>query len=95
MNQDIANNVRDNPDQQRFELDVGGHVAFSQYHRAGDKLVMLHTEVPPELGGRGIGSQLVRGILDIARTQSLKVDARCPFVKAYLDKHTEYADLRV
>jgi hypothetical protein len=86
--------VRDNPDKQRFELDAGGHVAFSQYHRVGDKLVMLHTEVPPELAGRGIGSTLVRGILDIARAQKLKVDARCPFVKTYLEKHAEYSDLR-
>jgi len=89
------NAVRDNPARQRFELDVDGHVAFSQYRRAGDRLTVLHTEVPKELEGRGIGSALVRGLLDIARAQKLKVDARCPFVRAYLDKHPEYADLRV
>jgi len=87
--------VRDNTEKKRFELEVEGHVAFSQYHRVGDKLVMLHTEVPPELGGRGVGSALVRGALDLARAQGLKVDARCPFVRAYLDKHPGYADLRV
>jgi predicted GNAT family acetyltransferase len=52
-----------------------------------------HTEVPKELEGRGIGSALVRGLLEIARAQGLKVQAVCPFVKAYLDRHPEYADL--
>ncbi len=89
------NAVRDNPERQRFELDADGHIAFSQYRREGGRLTVLHTEVPPALGGRGIGSALVRGLLDMARGQNLKVDARCPFVRAYLDKHPEYADLRV
>lgn len=85
--------VRDNTEKKRFELEVEGHVAFSQYHRVGDKLVMLHTEVPPELGGRGIGSALVRGELEAARSRGLKVIARCPFVAAYIKKHPEFADL--
>ncbi len=53
----------------------------------------MHTEVPTALNGRGIGSALVRGELDIARAQGLKVEARCPFVAAYIAKHPEYADL--
>jgi uncharacterized protein len=85
--------VRDNPERHRFELDVDGQVAFSNYSRSGDVLTILHTEVPKALNGRGIGSALVRGELDIARVQGLKVVAKCPFVAAYLDKHPEYADL--
>ncbi len=53
----------------------------------------LHTEVPKELNGKGIGSALVRGLLDIARTQGLKVVPVCPFVSGYIAKHPEYADL--
>jgi uncharacterized protein len=91
----MSNAVRDNGERHRFELDVDGHVAFSEYSRAGDVLTVLHTEVPKALNGRGIGSALVRGLLDIARARRLKVVARCPFVKAYLDKHPDdYADLR-
>jgi uncharacterized protein len=90
----MSNNVRDNTERHRFELDAHGHIAFSNYRRSGTLLTILHTEVPKELEGRGIGSTLARGILDLARAQNLKVDAVCPFVKAYLDRHPEYADLR-
>ena len=90
----MSNNVRDNTARHRFELDTDGHIAFSEYSRSGDVLTMLHTEVPKALEGRGIGSALVKGVLDTARLQNLKVAARCPFVKAYLERHPEYADIR-
>jgi hypothetical protein len=91
----MPNNVRDNAERHRFELEVDGHTAFSVYTREGGTLTVRHTEVPQELGGRGVGSALVRGLLDIARTKQLKVRPLCPFVKSYMDKHPEYVDLRI
>ena len=85
--------IRDNAQRHRFELDLDGHTAFSNYKCDGNALTLLHTEVPAALNGRGIGSALVRGILDRARAQGLKVVPICPFVKGYLAKHGEYADL--
>ena len=90
----MDNAVRDNAERRRFELDVDGQVAFSNYSRSGNVLTILHTEVPEALNGRGIGSALVRGELDTARAQGWKVVARCPFVAAYLARHPEYADLQ-
>jgi predicted GNAT family acetyltransferase len=90
----MRNSVHDNAERHRFELDADGHIAFSNYKREGGVITFMHTEVPAALNGRGIGSALVRGALDLARAQGLKVKALCPFVKAYLDKHPEYADLR-
>ena len=87
--------MRDNPERHRFELDADGHTAFSEYGRAGDVLTIMHTEVPQALAGRGIGSALARGLLDLARARGLKVKPVCPFVAGYIDKHPEYADLRV
>ena len=89
----MPNPVRDNAARQRFELDADGHLAFSEYRRDGNTLTVMHTEVPAALNGRGIGSALVRGLLDIARAQELKVKPRCPFVAGYIAKHPEYADL--
>jgi hypothetical protein len=94
MSNNMPNAVRDNTERHRFELDADGQVAFSNYTRADGVITFMHTEVPPALNGRGIGSALVRGALDLARAQKLKVKAQCPFVKAYLDKHPEYSDLR-
>ena len=90
----MSDQVVENPARHRFELPLDGHIAFSNYRRADGLLTILHTEVPKELNGRGIGSKLVRGILDIARADGLKVKPLCPFVAAYMDKHPEYADLR-
>ena len=90
----MTNTVRDNTERHRLELDADGHIAFSNYKRAAGVLTILHTEVPKALEGRGIGSSLIRGVLDSARSQGLKVNASCPFAKAYLDRHPEYADLR-
>ncbi|MBI5909779.1 MAG: N-acetyltransferase [Betaproteobacteria bacterium] len=90
----MSNNVRDNTQRHRFELETDGHIAFSEYKRADGVLTIMHTEVPAALGGKGVGSALVRGLLDIARAQGLKVVPKCPFVAGYIDKHPQYADLR-
>jgi predicted GNAT family acetyltransferase len=89
----MSNNVRDNSKLQRFELDTDGHIAFSEYKRSDGVLTIMHTEVPKELEGRGIGSSLIRGVLDTARASGLKVTPRCPFAKAYIERHPEYVDL--
>jgi predicted GNAT family acetyltransferase len=89
----MPNDVRDNKARSRFELDLEDHVAFSEYRRADGVLTVMHTEVPAALNGKGIGSRLVRGLLDLARAEGAKVRPRCPFVKGYIDKHPEYSDL--
>ena len=86
--------VIDNPASHRFELSLDGHTAFTTYRLAGDVLSVPHTEVPREFEGRGIGSALVKGVLEIARARGLKVRPLCPFVAAYMQRHPEYADLR-
>ena len=85
----IGNNTKLN----RFELDVDGHTAVAYYKLAPGVITFTHTEVPQELSGRGIGSQIVRGALEAARAQRLKVVASCPFVSAYIAKHPEFGDL--
>ncbi len=74
----------------RFEITVDGHVAYEVFERFPGGIAYLHTIVPPELEGRGVGSVLVKHILDYARDNHLKVRPDCPFVKAYIDRHPEY-----
>jgi predicted GNAT family acetyltransferase len=85
--------VVNNPAHHRFELVVEGHLAATYYKIADGVITFIHTEVPEELGGKGVGSKLIKGALDQVRAAGLKVIAQCPFVKAYIGKHPEYADL--
>jgi uncharacterized protein len=87
------NDVVNNRAHHRFELTVDGHLAATYYKIAGNVTTFIHTEVPPELGGKGIGSKLIKGALDQVRAEGLKVVAQCEFVKAYIAKHADYADL--
>jgi uncharacterized protein len=85
--------VRDNKSRHRFELDVEGAMAFANYRLSPDTVIITHTETPRALRGRGIASELVKGALELIRTDGLKVVAGCGFVVDYLQKHPEYADL--
>jgi predicted GNAT family acetyltransferase len=85
--------VRDNRDQNRFELDTEGGLAFANYRRTPAAVIITHTETPRALRGRGIASELVKGALELIRADGGKVIAGCGFVVNYLDKHPEYADL--
>ena len=86
--------VRDQPDLQRFEAVLGEEVlGFVEYQRTADLVVITHTEVPPEIEGRGVGSKLIQAALDSARDRGLKVVPQCPFVRAYMDKHPEMRDM--
>jgi uncharacterized protein len=79
--------VRDNRAAHRFELDVNGQVAVLVYERRADELVLVHTEVPPSLRGRGLADRLVREALEAARAEGRRVVPVCPFVRAYLRRH--------
>ncbi len=85
--------VRDNPDRHRYELEVDGHVAFAEYGLTAGVITFIHTKVPKELGGKGVGSTLARGALEDVRRRGLRVVAQCPFIKGFIDKHAEFSDL--
>ena len=85
--------VRDNTAQKRFELETDGHTANLYYRLEPGVITLVHTEVPEALGGRGVGSTLVRGALETIRRTGLKVVAKCPFVAAWMGKHPEFNDL--
>jgi len=85
--------VRDNAALSRFELDDGDVTVVLNYRRTGNTISFDHTETPVAARGRGLASRLVRGALQAARTQGLKVVPRCGFVRDYLAKHPEFGDL--
>jgi predicted GNAT family acetyltransferase len=89
----MTTDVHDNPARHRFELDLDGRTAFATYRQNDGVVSIFNNEVPRELNGKGHGSELVRGTLDLIRERGLKVRPMCPFVGFFIRQHPEYADL--
>lgn len=92
----------------RFTLDIDGERGVLDYilsdgALSGGKqsdaalhdrvMTIVHTGVPPPIGGRGIASELTRAALDVARREGWKVVPACSYAAAFLRRHPEYADL--
>jgi uncharacterized protein len=86
-----AAQVTDNREASRFEVTENGSLAELIYRRRADRLVLVHTEVPKALGGRGIGGQLVQAALRRAAADGLTVVPLCPFASSWLERHPDEA----
>lgn len=87
--------VRDNAAESRFELEVDGETAIAAYQRSGDVLALVHTAVPEELEGEGVGTRLIHGALAIVRARGERIVPACSFVADYVARHPEVSDLVV
>jgi len=89
----MSDNFHDNEERHRFELEIDGAIAFVTYRKSPGAITLIHAEVPPELGGRGIGSKLGRATLNAVRAQGRKLSVECDFIRNVMKKHPEYDDL--
>ncbi len=87
-------NIKHNPENSKFEVHVNGFVGYIEYEKSATVIDYTHTIVPPELGGQGLGTELVKYALAYARVEHLKVIPSCSFVAALMDKYVVYQDLR-
>jgi predicted GNAT family acetyltransferase len=85
--------VTDNRAQHRFELAVGGEVAFANYRLEPGRWTITYVETPIALRGGGVAGRLMQGVLEQARRQGVKVTPLCAYAVAYMKRHPEYADL--
>ena len=89
-----APRVADNPRASGYELWLGTTRAGQiEYRSHPGVVVLVHTEVDPAFAGRGLGERLVAGALEDLRARGLKLVPVCPFVRAYLRRHPDQADL--
>jgi hypothetical protein len=82
--------ITDNTALHHFELKQDGETAFILYSRSKNSLRLIHTEVPDSLQGKGVGSKLVSGVLEVANKNHLRIIPACPFVAEYLKRHPEH-----
>lgn len=86
--------VRDVPERSRYEVSVDGALAgHADYRDEGDVRVFVHTEVDDAFEGQGVGSTLAQEALDDVRASGRRLVPRCPFIRAYIERHPDYADL--
>ena len=74
----------------RFEIYSDGELAgFADFKIENQMISYAHTEKDPRFGGQGLGSQLIREVLDEALEQNLEVAPYCSFVSAYIKKNSQ------
>jgi len=73
----------------RFVVRRAGAEAELVYRVRGDRMVLVHTGVPDELGRQGVGGLLVGAAVRHAAAEGLTVAPWCPFARRYLRAHPE------
>ncbi|WP_395053302.1 GNAT family N-acetyltransferase [Flavobacterium sp.] len=78
-----------------FYIDVNGkQQALMTFIFAGnDRFIIDHTEVNPEINGKGFGKMMVVKAIEFAREQKLKIIPLCPFAKSVFDKNPQFNDV--
>ncbi len=84
-----ARDVYDDHDRSRFVFEEAGSTAELAYRSESDRLILIHTEVPNPLAGRGIGGRLVRAAVQRAMTEGLTIVPWCPFARTWLGEHPD------
>jgi chromate reductase, NAD(P)H dehydrogenase (quinone) len=82
---------------QQFELRFGGNTGalagFAEYRVVGDRIELPHTVTDPAFSGQGVGSVLIRSVLDRLATDNKRVLPSCSFVAKFIEKNPEYQQL--
>ena len=79
----------------QFQLVLDDNLAWLEYRIRDGVIVLMHTDVPDLLGGKGIGTALAAYAFDYARAHHLSVKVYCPFVQKYVQRHPELSDIIV
>ncbi len=57
-------------------------------------MTVKHTDVKPELKGKGIGTKLLDALAEYARKKDLKIMPLCPFVEVQFNRYEKYNDIK-
>jgi len=66
----------------RFTLDINGEIAMVKYQLRNEKMYLVHSEVPYNLRGQGIGKVLVEKTFAKLTEEGYEAVAICSYVKA-------------
>ncbi|MBI3224582.1 MAG: N-acetyltransferase [Mycolicibacterium cosmeticum] len=78
------------PQLSRFEVYLGADLAgFAEYLDHQGRRLFFHTEIGEQFGGKGLAGTLIRHALAATVESGLRIVPLCPFVKSFVDKHSE------
>ncbi len=90
----MSNDVKHDVENEKFYLVEDGFESYLEYRKVGEYVLnLVHTYTPIELRGRGIAGKIVSYALDYARENGFKIIPGCSYVRAFIQRHTEYEDL--
>ena len=82
----------DNHDAGRFELDIAGQIAFANYRRTDDGLLIFHVETPRALRGQGVAARLMEQVLEAARAEGREVIPFCSYASSWMRRQRQSAN---
>ncbi len=83
----------ENVEHKQYEFHIGVHIARIEYIKAQNIVYLTHTEIPTQLEGKGIGSALVKQVLQDIKEKDLTLVPLCPFVALYIKRHSKWKAL--
>ena len=89
----MATKLIDNKASKQYEFHIDKYIPRIEYIKAQDKVYLTHTEVPKDLEGKGIGSALIKKVLEEIKQNDLTLVPMCPFVAMYIKRHPEWKSL--
>jgi hypothetical protein len=87
-------NFNKNDKSRRFELTLKGKTAYIDFYEVDtSKIYLTHIEVPDDLEGSGIGSELTKKTMEYIDNEDLSLVPKCPFINSYIKNHPKYRRL--
>ena len=68
---------------------------LAYFKPAANKMNIYHTEVDERLRGKGVGRELVKAAVDLARENGFKIIASCPYAKKIIENTAEFRELLI
>lgn len=79
-----------NESDHQFQITFEGHKALIVYKERSNIISLIHTEVEPELEGKGAATAVIEKTLMYIEENNYKLIPLCPLVFAYIKKHSEW-----
>jgi predicted GNAT family acetyltransferase len=81
----------DNSNEGRFELDIAGQIAFANYRRTDEGLLIFHVETPRALRGQGVAGRLMERVVEAAHSEGHDVIPFCSYASSWMRRHRQSA----